>query len=60
MRRGSQLKAGDTVHLSLAISGQGGEIYSNIQKDRQRPPVPTFKVVDEKGKSVANGSFKYG
>jgi hypothetical protein len=60
MGRGGQPRAGDMIHLSLTISGQGGEIYSNIQKNGQRPPVPTFKVVDEKGKTVVNGSFKYG
>jgi len=53
-------KAGDTIELSLTLSGQGGEAYTNIQKGQDRPPAPTFVVVDETGKNVAQGAFEYG
>ena len=53
-------KAGDTVRLSVTMSGQGGEIYTNITKNNRRAPAPTFKAVDESGKTVAQGTFKYG
>lgn len=59
-RRGGEPKAGDMIELSVAFSGQGGEVYTNIQGNGQRPPAPTFKVVDEAGKTVAKGAFKYG
>jgi hypothetical protein len=53
-------KAGDTIELSLTLSGQGGEAYTNIQRGQDRPPAPTFEVVDESGKNVAKGAFEYG
>ena len=56
----SRAKAGGTVNLSLTISGQGGETYTNIMKNNGNPPAPTFKAVDESGKTVAQGAFKYG
>jgi len=55
-----QPKAGGTVVLSLTFSGQGGETYTNIQRNGGRPPAPTFKVVDESEKIVAKGTFQYG
>lgn len=61
--RGGQLskpKVSDTIELSLTLSGQGGEVYTNIQRGQDRPPAPTFKVVDESGKDVAKGTFEYG
>jgi len=61
--RGSQYvqpKAGDTIQLSLTFSGQGGETYTNIEKNGRRPTAPTFKVVNEAGKIVDKGTFKYG
>jgi len=59
-RRRSKPKAGDTIELSLSLSGQGGEVYTNVQRGRNRPPAPTFRVVDELGKDVAKGTFEYG
>ncbi|MBC8229121.1 hypothetical protein H8E77_06195 [bacterium] len=58
--RSGRLKAGNTIELSLTLSGQGGEIYTNVQKGHDRPPAPTFVVVDESGKNVAEGTFEYG
>ena len=56
----SRVKAGGTVNLSVTMSGQGGEIYTSITKDKRRAPAPTFKAVNESGKTVAQGTFKYG
>jgi len=58
--RQRQPKVGDTVDLSLTLSGQDGEIYTNVMKGNDRPPAPTFKIVDESGKTVASGAFEYG
>jgi hypothetical protein len=59
-RRGGRAKAGSTVDLSLTISGQGGETYTSIMRDNGNPPAPTFKAIDEDGKEVAQGTFRYG
>jgi hypothetical protein len=58
--RRNKPKAGDTIELSLTLSGQGKETYTNVQRGRNIPPAPTFKVVDESGKTVAKGAFEYG
>jgi len=58
--RSSKPRAGDTIELSLSLSGQGGEVYTNVQKGRGRPPAPTFVVINEAGKNVAKGAFEYG
>jgi hypothetical protein len=57
---GNRARAGNTVNISLELSGQGGEIYTNISLNNGRPPAPTFKALDEKGNVVAKGDFKYG
>jgi len=59
-KRGGEPKVGDTIQLSVTFSGKGGEMYTNIQGNGRTPPAPTFKVVDESGKTVAKGAFKYG
>jgi len=59
-RRQGKPKAGDTIQLSVTLSGQGGEVYANIQRNGTNPPAPTFKVVDESEKIVAKGDFEYG
>lgn len=58
--RSGSPKVGNTIELSLTLSGQGGEVYTNVQKGHDRPPAPTFVVVDESGKNVAKGTFEYG
>jgi len=58
--RGGRAKAGGTVNLSLTISGQGGELYTNIRKNNGQPPAPTFEAIDENGEVVGQGTFEYG
>ncbi len=54
-----QPKAGDTIVLRLNVTGGRGERCS-IEKNGERPPPPTFKVVNETGKTVLSGDFEYG
>lgn len=58
----SALKAGDTVRLSLAIKGEGGEEYSAgaITKAGGRLPPPTVAILARGGQEVASGTFQYG
>ena len=66
LRRGTRVfkrgqpKAGDTIKLSLTLSGQGAEKYDWLARDGKRPPVPTYRIIDEAGKTVASGTFEYG
>ena len=42
------------------IARVSSEARSSVLKNGGRPPATTFKVVDERGKVVAGGTFRYG
>jgi hypothetical protein len=58
-RQGNPPKAGDTISLSLSFSGQGGEEYTDIWKEGLGQPAPTYRMVNEAGKTVAEGTFRH-
>jgi hypothetical protein len=51
---------GNTVYLSLAIVGVGGERCTSFYVNGQRPPQPSFEIRDKDGKVVHQGKFEYG
>ena len=49
------------VSIGLIVEGQAGEKYAGGTKKNGRwLPPPSFKIVDEAGKTLASGVFKYG
>lgn len=60
--RGGSVRPGSSAYLSLKISGQGGDVCSagDITRGGRRPDPPKLKIVDRKGKTAAQGSFRYG
>ena len=53
--------SGRDVSIGLIVEGQAGEKYaSGVQKNKQWQPPPGFKIVDEAGKTLTSGRFKYG
>ncbi len=54
-------KNGSLLHIDYAIIGQAGEQYRNfITKDNRAVRGAKVKIVDETGKILESGSFKYG
>ena len=54
-------KNGSNLSIGYAIIGQAGEQYENfITKDNRRVTGAKLKIVDETGKVLESGSFKYG
>ncbi len=52
---------GPEVSICSVIFGCGGERYrSSIQRNGQRLPEQTFKIVDEKGNVLVADKFQYG
>jgi len=52
---------GPEVSVCSVLSGCGGERYkSSVQRNGQRLPEPTFKIVDEKGTVLVADKFQYG
>ena len=52
---------GRYVSIDLIVEGQAGEKYAGgVRKNRQRQPAPGFNIVDEAGKVLTSGRFKYG
>jgi hypothetical protein len=53
--------SGRDVSIGLVIEGQAGEKYaSGAEKNGKRQPPPALKIVDDTGKTLATGVFKYG
>lgn len=53
--------SGRDVSIGLILQGQAGELYvPGVQKNGQWQPEPGLKVVDETGRILATGKFKYG
>jgi hypothetical protein len=53
--------SGRDVSIGLIVEGQAGEKYAGgVQKNGQWQPAPAFNIVDEAGKVLASGKFKYG
>ncbi len=53
--------SGRDVSIGLIVQGQAGELYvPGVQKNGQWQPEPGLKIVDETGKTLATGKFKYG
>jgi hypothetical protein len=49
------------VSIGLKLEGCAGEQYCfPVKKGSRRQPTPTFKIVDESGKVLTSGRFKYG
>ena len=49
------------VSIGLIVEGQAGEKYAGgVQKNGQWQPAPAFNIVDEAGKVLTSGRFKYG
>jgi hypothetical protein len=55
-----QIKGRD-VSIGLVVEGRAGEKYvGGVQKNGQWQPPPAFNIVNEAGKTLASGRFKYG
>ena len=55
-----QIKGRD-VSIGLIVEGQAGEKYvGGVQKNGQWQPPPAFAIVNEAGKTLTSGRFKYG
>ena len=53
--------SGRDVSIGLIVEGQAGEKYAGgVQKNGQWQPAPAFNIVDEAGKVLTSGRFKYG
>ncbi|OHB84469.1 MAG: hypothetical protein A2Z38_02745 [Planctomycetes bacterium RBG_19FT_COMBO_48_8] len=53
--------SGSDVSIGLIVEGQAGEKYAGgVQKNGQWQQAPAFNIVDEAGKVLASGRFKYG
>jgi len=53
--------SGRDVSIGLIVQGQAGETYvPGVQKNGQWQPEPGLKIVDEAGKTLTTGKFKYG
>jgi hypothetical protein len=49
-----------TLPLELVVTGRAGEVYNSFKKNGVLPPEPGFKIVDEKGKQIAQVNFEFG
>ena len=55
-----QIKGRD-VSIGLVVEGQAGEKYvGGVQKNGQWQLPPAFNIINEAGKTLASGRFKYG
>jgi len=55
-----QISSSD-VSIGLIVEGQAGEKYAGgVQKNGQWQQAPAFSIVDEAGKTLTSGRFKYG
>jgi hypothetical protein len=53
--------SGRDVSIGLIVQGQAGETYvPGVQKNGQWQPEPGLNILDEAGKILATGKFKYG
>ena len=53
--------SGSDVSIGLVVEGQAGEKYAGgVQKNGQWQPAPAFTIVNEAGKTLTSGRFKYG
>ena len=53
--------SGSDVSIGLIVEGQAGEKYAGgVQKNNQWQQPPAFNIVDEAGKTLTSGRFKYG
>ena len=53
--------SGRDVSIGLVVEGQAGEKYAGgAQKNGQWQPAPAFTIVNEAGKTLTSGRFKYG
>jgi len=52
---------GRNVSIGLIVEGQAGEKYAGgVQKNGQWQQPPAFNIVNEAGKVLTSGRFKYG
>jgi len=53
---------GKVVRINLQVLGKMGEVYApnTLRKGQTVAPAPQFEILDEKGTSLATGSFEYG
>jgi hypothetical protein len=59
--RAEMTQNGKVVPVGLVIRGKTGEVYSSaVSMDKQRVPAPTFRILDENSKVLAEGKFEYG
>lgn len=55
-----QIKGRD-VSIGLVVEGQAGEKYvGGVQKNGRWQPPPEFNIINEAGKTLTSGRFKYG
>lgn len=53
--------SGRDASIGLVVEGQAGEKYAGgVQKNGRWQPAPAFNIVNEAGKVLASGRFKYG
>ena len=53
---------GNQFSFGLQVKGQGGEVFSpsNFQKNGAPAPVPHLEIRDDKGIVIAKAQFAYG
>lgn len=52
---------GRNVSIRVVVEGQAGEKYvAGVRKNNQRQPAPVFTIVNETGKTLTSGRFRYG
>jgi len=53
--------SGSNVSIGLIVEGQAGEKYAGgVQKNNRWQQAPAFNIVDQAGKVLTSGRFKYG
>ena len=59
--RAPSTMSGDAIYISATFFGQAGEEYSaRAQADGKAVKPPTLRILDEREKVLASGSFEFG
>jgi len=54
-------QSSNTMSICFDLEGQAGELYSpGARRNDRRISEPGFKIIDESGKALESGRFKYG
>ena len=57
----TECKRGEKLFLNIKLVGENGEEYARVTRSKDPKPVyPVLKILDPKGKEIANKSIEYG